>query len=875
MFIGSSVSEKSYKKQNLRSKSMSFKADQAPTNTALNTFNGVKPGQNIQSSVPKTQPAIPSYSNNSPVVKQQLVTDAFNGETQKNNANSGKVLDKVLKYSGVTALVATPIALVVSHNISAKNTKAVGEELLKKFTEVTSELTKKLDDGKVLQDGIKTQLTEVTGKGEVNNKLLLGLAAGLSALFGVDILTNTSTKITEVKKVDDAPKAPELSEATVDLLETEATKRIEGKYPWTKIDNINAWMVTSETQSFMKVGGLAEVAVQLPDAFNKKHEGDPNNKMVIVTPLYVGSDGDRKSASIQELDDTHFVYKGAEKQEVNLEKLGTIPVKVYNEEKKSYKTDDVDILTGTLNGTKYIFLRDDKMFNISPARDNDPKCKGPYVKSNNGIGEHERMAFLSKVTYELIKNVKTNGVDAPNVIVANDWHASAISALMRYDAPVVHEQKKISDETYEHIKNTPIIHITHNAQFVGDVDGIGDRLFKTQFEENKDVINHNIRGYNGNKDDFPLAKGGLGHYTEGLSDLYLADRSVAVSNNYAEELCKAKDLGCGQEYINNIRKANGTMLGIVNGYTKSLSEPNEKFINNNINNRLSPKKPFIPYANMYDDEGYKIKLENKANMVELLNEMAKKAIDGQELNGNAKLYKPESCKIPTDIDITKVPFLATVGRFDPQKGYDYLAESLKLVLKDLKPGQEPPIVAVLGNGGDDVLGKLKELKDEVSKMNPEAGQRIFIFDGFSAPIKDALGVASDFFMIPSKWEPCGLTQMESMPKGSLPIATATGGLVDTIKDGEDGFVTDVFYGHLTNEEIYNNGKTGINKPANNVIAYAIKVQKALDTYYTNPDKIKEMAINAMSRDFSWDVPGGALDQYEELMRTGKVTNKAS
>lgn len=48
-------------------------------------------------------------------------------------------------------------------------------------------------------------------------------------------------------------------------------------------------------------------------------------------------------------------------------------------------------------------------------------------------------------------------------------------------------------------------------------------------------------------------------------------------------------------------------------------------------------------------------------------------------------------------------------------------------------------------------------------------------------------------MMPCRFEPCGLTQMEAMAKGALPIAMSTGGLVDTIEDGVDGFRTEVFF----------------------------------------------------------------------------------
>ncbi len=95
--------------------------------------------------------------------------------------------------------------------------------------------------------------------------------------------------------------------------------------------------------------------------------------------------------------------------------------------------------------------------------------------------------------------------------------------------------------------------------------------------------------------------------------------------------------------------------------------------------------------------------------------------------------------------------------------------------------------------------------------------------------------------MPSKFEPCGLTQMEAMAKGALPVARATGGLVNTIRDGVDGFVS---------------------------YTYAETLAKALETFYDDKDTIEKMRAAAMNKDFSWNAPNGALDKYHNLFHTG-------
>ncbi len=668
--------------------------------------------------------------------------------------------------------------------------------------------------------------------------------------------------------------APQVSR----VLETESTKRIRGEYKWPEIQDIKAFMISAETQTFMKTGGLAEVAVQLPDEFNKKMAAAPGNKLQIVTPLYVGNGA--KSASITKIDDTHYLYKGAEKKEIEIEKVSEFPIQFYDKQKQKLTKENVGIFVGNYGGSDYVFLGNDKYFSITPAADNPGACQGPYVKNDQGISELERMLFFSKATYQLMKNgLKTpiKGVETPNVILSNDWHASPLTTFMRDVAPVEKSDRKMDAATYDYLKNTPVIHITHNATYVGkDRDNRSEDIFRMIYGRDANKIPSAVKGYMGDGSPFFNERG---QYCAAYSDLMNADRIVAVSPNYAKEISTSKFMSAGQNEIHKIREGYGTMLGIINGYTKTAAEPNEKMISS-INSVLNPTRPLKPYAHMYNDAGYEAKMENKAASIDILNELARKAASGEKLNGFT-LVQPENCKIETDKDIRDIPFIASVGRITEQKGFDYLAESLKNVLSKLQPGDERPIVGILGSGDPKVIENLSNLKKEIAETDPVAASRMFIFEGFSAPLRDALAVGSDFFLIPSKWEPCGLTQMEAMPKGSIPITTATGGLVDTIVDDQEGFVSDVFYAtyrnYATNEvmqepvPVFDNGKYSVTeRPANNIEAFSKTLQRALDTYYTNPEKIKQMSINAMAKDFSWDVPNGPLEEYIKLMRTGSL-----
>ena len=106
-----------------------------------------------------------------------------------------------------------------------------------------------------------------------------------------------------------------------------------------------------------------------------------------------------------------------------------------------------------------------------------------------------------------------------------------------------------------------------------------------------------------------------------------------------------------------------------------------------------------------------------------------------------------------------------------------------------------------------------------------------------------------------------------MAKGALPIAMSTGGLVDTIADGVDGFRTEVFF--TERRRVYGSNLTA-QRLKNNVNAYAETLQKALTVFYRHPERINEMKINAMKKDFSWNVEGGSLSKYYNLLRFGHL-----
>jgi starch synthase len=170
----------------------------------------------------------------------------------------------------------------------------------------------------------------------------------------------------------------------------------------------------------------------------------------------------------------------------------------------------------------------------------------------------------------------------------------------------------------------------------------------------------------------------------------------------------------------------------------------------------------------------------------------------------------------TDSASLERPLIGMISRMVYQKGLDLIA-----ALKDDLVALDAAVV-VLGTGEPRYEAMWRGLAE---RWPDRVGARI----GFDEPLAHLIEAGSDLFLMPSRFEPCGLNQMYSQRYGTLPIVRAVGGLADTITDGEDGFsfVPDT--------------------PA----ALLATIRRALETFQDR-SKWRAMQAAAMSRDHSWD-----------------------
>ncbi|GAB5560152.1 MAG: glycogen/starch synthase [Synoicihabitans sp.] len=270
--------------------------------------------------------------------------------------------------------------------------------------------------------------------------------------------------------------------------------------------------------------------------------------------------------------------------------------------------------------------------------------------------------------------------------------------------------------------------------------------------------------------------------------LYHATKITTVSPTYAEEI-KESAGGFGLDHVLRFRAAD--LLGIVNGIDTTIWNP------------AIDKK--IPATYTADD--FSGKETCKAALQEQL---------GLQVDPN-------------------VPLFGVVSRFATQKGLDLLAECLPKVLEGMKVQ-----FAVLGSGD----GELETLfRNAAARFKGRLGLHV----GFNAQLAKLIQAGSDFFVMPSRAEPCGLTQLYAMLYGTPPIVRATGGLIDTVDHYVEG----------------SGEGTGFKFEDATALALANTIGWACSTYYDKPDEYRQLRLNGMAKDFSW---GASAKAYVDVYR---------
>jgi starch synthase len=172
-----------------------------------------------------------------------------------------------------------------------------------------------------------------------------------------------------------------------------------------------------------------------------------------------------------------------------------------------------------------------------------------------------------------------------------------------------------------------------------------------------------------------------------------------------------------------------------------------------------------------------------------------------------------------------VPVFSVVSRLFWQKGIDLIVEALERLMQfELQ-------LVVLGTGEP-------ELENRLLGAAQRYPQKLGLALKFDVGLSHKIQAGSDFFMMPSRYEPCGLTQMYSLAYGAIPIVRRTGGLADSVRD-------------INKVNLRRGTANGISFVPRTSAAVVRSVQRALELYFER-DLMTRLRVQGMREDFSWD-----------------------
>ncbi len=260
--------------------------------------------------------------------------------------------------------------------------------------------------------------------------------------------------------------------------------------------------------------------------------------------------------------------------------------------------------------------------------------------------------------------------------------------------------------------------------------------------------------------------------------LVYADQITTVSPSYKNEIC-TREFGYGLEGILKGRKNN--LHGILNGVDYSIWDPeHDPLIKKNFSSTSFTMN----------------KLDNKKELQKQFS---------LPLNSNAAM-------------------IGLVGRLVEQKGIDLVLDILKEILKlDVQ-------LVILGTGEPTYEQSLLMTQQE----HPE---KLGVQIGYSEQMAHLIEAGADIFLMPSRFEPCGLNQIYSLRYATIPIVRKTGGLADTVVD-------------TTDTTINNGTATGFVFQQTNAAALLTTIKRAL-SLYSNRTSWRKLMRNAMHQEFSW------------------------
>lgn len=273
--------------------------------------------------------------------------------------------------------------------------------------------------------------------------------------------------------------------------------------------------------------------------------------------------------------------------------------------------------------------------------------------------------------------------------------------------------------------------------------------------------------------------------------LVFADHLTTVSPTYAREICEP-EYGCGLEGLLQLRHQQGRLTGILNGIDTDIWNPATDAL----------------ISRQYSAKTLRFKTDNKTSLQQ-------------------RFFLPPS---------EDVMLVGLISRLVSQKGIDLALSCLQTLLDE-----EAPIQVVCLGSGD------KSLEQGLRVLQARHPDKVAITIGYDETLAHQIEAGSDVFLMPSRFEPCGLNQMYSLRYGTLPLVRRTGGLADTVVDANEN-----------NRKMGTANGFSFQEPT--PAALLITLRRAL-SLFAHPRIWRKMKLTAMQSELGWD---SKARQYLEL-----------
>jgi len=282
--------------------------------------------------------------------------------------------------------------------------------------------------------------------------------------------------------------------------------------------------------------------------------------------------------------------------------------------------------------------------------------------------------------------------------------------------------------------------------------------------------------------------------------LIYSDKLIPVSKNYAKEIQTTEYSGNLHKTIQQNKKK---IIGIVNGIDQNYWNPKTDPLLKHKYSSKSSKSSFI-----------KIKKQNKRLLQKIL-----------------KLKQRD------------VPIICSIGRLVEQKGPQLIKHAiLQSIKKDIQ-------FVLLGSTFNKINSKIFHDLKKSLKYNKNVS---FNFS-FNEPLSHIIFAASDFIIIPSRCEPCGLTQIIAFQYGCMPIVRKTGGLADTVFDLEE-------------KSISKSKRNGFTFREFSIEGVDSALDRAIEFWHKKNDQFYSILLKHLKNDFSWKTTAKKyIKEYKKLL----------